>query len=135
MFPASTSATRLAVVALRGKWNAGTSGTIAVWRRMASTSSLGLKDASLLRTQAFIGGQWVDAKEGAKISVTNPATNEELGTIPEMGLAETKDAIEAASTAFKTWSRITAKERHDLLMKFYALMKEHSDDLARLIVS
>ncbi|THG95878.1 hypothetical protein EW026_g5849 [Hermanssonia centrifuga] len=50
-----------------------------------------------------------------------------------MGLSETKEAIDAASKAFKTWSRTTAKERHDLLMKFYALMKEHDDDLSRLI--
>ena len=51
----------------------------------------------------------------------DPATNEELGTIPEMGLAETKDAIEAASTAFKTWSRITAKV-HDLALEMHSAL-------------
>ncbi|RPD67539.1 succinic semialdehyde dehydrogenase [Lentinus tigrinus ALCF2SS1-7] len=101
--------------------------------RMASTNAFGLKDASLVRTQGFIDGKWVDAKEGGVIKVTNPATAEELGTIPEMGLEETKQAIEAASTAFKTWSKTSAKQRHDILMKFYALMKENTDDLARLI--
>ncbi|PSR81033.1 hypothetical protein PHLCEN_2v6564 [Hermanssonia centrifuga] len=130
----STATTKLAFVALRspGKWNAASRHRITLYR-MASTSSFGLKDASLLRTQGFIDGKWVDAKEGGKISVTNPATAEELGTIPEMGLSETKEAIDAASKAFKTWSKTTAKERHDLLMKFYALMKEHDDDLSRLI--
>ncbi|KAI0691303.1 succinic semialdehyde dehydrogenase [Cerioporus squamosus] len=101
--------------------------------RMASTSAFGLKDASLVRTQAFIDGKWVDAKEGGVIKVTNPATEEELGTVPEMGLEETKQAIDAASKAFKTWSKTSAKQRHDILMKLYALMKENSDDLARLI--
>ncbi|KAI0677764.1 succinic semialdehyde dehydrogenase [Trametes maxima] len=101
--------------------------------RMASTAVLGLKEASLVRTQGFIDGKWVDAKEGGVIKVTNPATTEELGTVPEMGLEETKEAIEAASRAFKTWSKTTAKQRHDILKKFYVLMQEHQDDLARLI--
>ncbi|KAI0787112.1 succinic semialdehyde dehydrogenase [Irpex lacteus] len=101
--------------------------------RMASTSTWGLKDASLIHSQGFIDGKWVDAKEGGKFTVTNPSTAEELGSIPDMGLEETKEAIAAASKAFKSWSKKTAKERHDLLMKFYALMKEHEEDLARLI--
>ncbi|TFK82971.1 ALDH-like protein, partial [Polyporus arcularius HHB13444] len=101
--------------------------------RMASTSAFGLKDASLVHTQGFIDGKWVDAKDGGVIKVTNPATEEELGTIPEMGIEETKQAIDAASKAFKTWSKTTAKHRHDILMKLFALMKENADDLSRLI--
>ncbi|KAJ7115544.1 succinic semialdehyde dehydrogenase [Mycena crocata] len=105
------------------------------FRRMASAqaSLFGLKDFSLVKTQAFIDGKWVDAKSGATISVTNPATNEELGTVPEMGLAETKDAIDAASKALPEWSKTTAKHRHDILMKMFALMNENHDDLSRLI--
>ncbi|KAJ7756186.1 succinate-semialdehyde dehydrogenase [Mycena metata] len=104
-------------------------------RRMASAqaSVFGLKDFSLIKTQAFIDGKWVDAKSGEKISVINPATLEELGTVPEMGLAETKEAIDAASKALPEWSKTTAKHRHDILMKLFALMKEHQDDLGRLI--
>ncbi|KAI3619472.1 succinate-semialdehyde dehydrogenase [Moniliophthora roreri] len=104
--------------------------------RMASSqaSAFGLKDSSLIKTQGFINGKWRDAKDGGRIVVTNPATNEELGTVPEMGLAETKEAIDAAAKAFATWSKTTAKERHDILLKFFALMKEHDDDLARIIV-
>ncbi|KAK7040951.1 hypothetical protein VNI00_009547 [Paramarasmius palmivorus] len=64
---------------------------------------------------------------------TDPATNEELGTVPELGLAETKEAIDAAAKAFPRWSKTTAKHRHDILMKFFALMKEHEDDLAKII--
>ncbi|CAK5271154.1 unnamed protein product [Mycena citricolor] len=104
-------------------------------RRMASAqaSVFGLKDFSLVKTQAFIGGQWLDAKSGETITVTNPATDEVLGTVPEMGLAETKEAIEAAQNAFPDWSRTTPKTRHDILMKLSALMEEHGDDLGRLI--
>ncbi|KAJ7026694.1 succinic semialdehyde dehydrogenase [Mycena alexandri] len=105
------------------------------FRRMASAqaSVFGLKDFSLIKTQGFIDGKWVDAKSGEKITVINPATLEELGTVPEMGLAETKEAIDAASKALPEWSKTTAKHRHDILMKLFALMKEHQDDLGRLI--
>ncbi|KAF5392997.1 hypothetical protein D9757_001172 [Collybiopsis confluens] len=102
---------------------------------MASSqaSAFGLKDPSLVKFQAVIGGKWRDAKDGAKIIVRNPATNEELGTVPEMGLAETKEAIDAAHEALPAWSATTAKERHDILIKFFRLMQEHHDDLGRLI--
>ncbi|KAF9498768.1 succinic semialdehyde dehydrogenase [Pleurotus eryngii] len=102
---------------------------------MASSqaSAFGLKDASLIKNQGFINGQWIDAKSGATISVNNPATNEEIGTIPEMGLEETKEAIGAASVAFQTWGKTTAKYRHDLMIKLFHLMQEHHDDLSRMI--
>jgi succinate-semialdehyde dehydrogenase/glutarate-semialdehyde dehydrogenase len=101
---------------------------------MASTSNVfRLKDPSLIKTQAFIDGKWVDGKDGEKIIVTNPATHKELGTVPEMGLVETRDAIAAAAKAFKTWGKTTAKYRHDIMLKLYALMQEHNDDLARII--
>ncbi|KAK0233317.1 succinate-semialdehyde dehydrogenase [Armillaria fumosa] len=103
--------------------------------RMASTqaSAFGLKDPSLIKTQGFVDGKWIDAKDGATISVTNPATLEELGTVPEMGLSEAMEAIDAASKAFPAWSGTTAKHRHDILMKLFALMQEHHDDLSRII--
>ncbi|KAJ7353392.1 succinic semialdehyde dehydrogenase [Mycena albidolilacea] len=105
------------------------------FRRMTSAqaSVFGLKDFSLVKTQAFIDGKWVDAKNGEKITVQNPATLEELGTVPEMGLAETKEGIAAAEKALPEWSKTTAKHRHDILMKLFALMQEHHDDLSRLI--
>ncbi|KAA1466466.1 succinate-semialdehyde dehydrogenase [Dentipellis sp. KUC8613] len=96
-------------------------------------STFGLRDPTLLKTQGFINGQWLEAKDGGSIMVTNPATDEELATIPEMGISETKDAIEAAGNAFQTWRKTTAKHRHDLLLKLFALMNEHADDLARII--
>ncbi|KIK98211.1 hypothetical protein PAXRUDRAFT_824122 [Paxillus rubicundulus Ve08.2h10] len=104
--------------------------------RMASTANTsvwGLKDPSLVKSQGYINGKWVDANEGGTILVTNPATEEELGTVPEMGLAETQAAISAAGQAFRTWRKTTAKHRHDILMKFFGLLQEHHDDLARII--
>lgn len=98
-----------------------------------NTSVWGLKDPTLIKTQAYIAGQWVDAHDGATILVTNPATGEQLGTVPELGLAETKAAIAAADQAFKTWGQTTAKYRHDILMKLHALFQEHHDDLGRMI--
>ncbi|KAJ7146040.1 succinate-semialdehyde dehydrogenase [Mycena epipterygia] len=104
------------------------------FRRMASAqASFGLKDFSLIKTQGFIDGKWVDAKSGERITVNNPATLEELGSVPEMGLAETKEAIAAAEKALPAWSKTTPKHRHDILMKMFALMQEHHDDLGRLI--
>jgi succinate-semialdehyde dehydrogenase/glutarate-semialdehyde dehydrogenase len=88
---------------------------------------LGVKDISLIKTQGLIDGKWVDAKDGGRIAVSSesftgacaqilrrndlidPATSEELGTVPEMGLTETREAIEAASKAFQSWGRTTAK--------------------------
>lgn len=86
----------------------------------------GLKDPSLIKTQGLINGQWVDAKSGGKILVTSeyylpernhaaqiyrldPSTTSELGSVPEMGLEETRKAINAAGEAFKTWGTTTAK--------------------------
>ncbi|QRW01998.1 aldehyde dehydrogenase family protein [Ceratobasidium sp. AG-Ba] len=92
-----------------------------------------IKDQSLIKNQAFIGGQWVDAKDGGKIKVTNPATGELLGTVPELGVEDTKKAIQHAAEAFKTWSKTTAKERHDILRKLYQLMVDNGDDLGTII--
>ncbi|KAF8231345.1 succinic semialdehyde dehydrogenase [Tricholoma matsutake] len=102
---------------------------------MASTQAalFGLKDMSLVKSQGIIDGKWVDAKNGQRFAVTNPATLEELGTVPDMGLDEVKEAIDAASRAFPAWSTTTAKHRHDILQKFFGLMQEYSDDLSRLI--
>jgi len=80
--------------------------------RMLSTKTSivsGLKDSTLIKTQGFIDGKWVDAKDGGRILVTNPANGDALGSVPEMGQAETKEAIKAAEKAFQTWGKTTAK--------------------------
>ncbi|MFK4133075.1 NADP-dependent succinate-semialdehyde dehydrogenase [Pseudomonas luteola] len=92
-----------------------------------------LKDASLFRQQAYIDGAWVDADGGQTINVGNPATGETLGTVPKMGRAETKRAIEAAERALPAWRGLTAKERSQKLRRWFELMIENQDDLGRLM--
>lgn len=94
-----------------------------------------LSDPDLLRTRGLIGGEWHDADSGGTCDVTNPATGEVLGTIPDMGADETHRAIDAAHKAFPAWSRRTTKERADILKRMHALMLEHQDDLARLMTA
>jgi len=94
-----------------------------------------LKDAQLFRQQAFVNGEWLDADNGQTIQVTNPATGEVLGTVPKMGAAETRRAIEAADKALPAWRALTAKERAGKLRRWFELMIEHQDDLARLMTS
>ncbi|MTW11672.1 NADP-dependent succinate-semialdehyde dehydrogenase [Pseudoduganella eburnea] len=96
---------------------------------------LTLKDPSLLRQQCFIAGQWCDADGGATISVTNPATGEVLGTVPKMGAAETRRAIEAANAAWPEWRKKPAKTRAAILRKWNDLILANADDLAALMTA
>jgi succinate-semialdehyde dehydrogenase / glutarate-semialdehyde dehydrogenase len=98
-------------------------------------SALSLKDPSLFRQQCYINGQWADADSGKSIDVTNPATGEVLGTIPNMGTAETRRAIEAANAAWPAWRKKTAKERANILRKLFNLMMENQEDLAILMTA
>ena len=92
-----------------------------------------LKDPQLFRQQAFIGGQWCDADNGQTLAVNNPATGEILGSVPRMGAAETRRAIEAADKALPAWRALTAKERSVKLRRWFELMMENQDDLGRLM--
>ena len=94
-----------------------------------------LQDADLLRQQAFIGGRWCDADNGATFDVTNPATGETLGTVPKMGAAETRRAIEAAKKAWAGWRRKPAKDRSALLRRWNDLIVENVDDLGKLMTA
>ena len=96
---------------------------------------LTLKDPTLLRQQSYINGQWCDADNGAAIAVTNPATGEQLGTVPKMGAAETRRAIEAANAAWPAWRKKSAKERAAIMRKWNDLMLENADDLALLMTA
>jgi succinate-semialdehyde dehydrogenase / glutarate-semialdehyde dehydrogenase len=90
---------------------------------------LNLKDPSLLRQQAYLDGAWCDADSGATLRVTNPATGEQIGTVPKMGRAETRRAIAAAHRAWQGWRSKTGKERSIILRKWYDLMMANVDDL------
>jgi succinate-semialdehyde dehydrogenase / glutarate-semialdehyde dehydrogenase len=97
------------------------------------TTTVALADGSLLRDQAFIGGRWHDADDGRSFAVTNPATGEVLATVPRMGAAETRRAIDAAAEAFEEWRERPAAERAALMRTMRDEMMEHRDDLAQLL--
>ncbi|EPH0094626.1 NADP-dependent succinate-semialdehyde dehydrogenase [Pluralibacter gergoviae] len=92
-----------------------------------------LDDTTLFRQQALIDGRWRDAAAGEVISVTNPANGEKLGSVPKMGADETREAIEAANRALPAWRALTAKERANILRRWFNLIVEHQDDLARMM--
>jgi succinate-semialdehyde dehydrogenase/glutarate-semialdehyde dehydrogenase len=92
-----------------------------------------LKDADLFRQRGLISETWQDARSGKTVDVINPATQSVLGTVPDMGSAETRAAIEAAARAYKTWKKKTHAERAALLEAWHALMLEHEEDLARIL--
>ncbi len=96
---------------------------------------LTLADPRLLRTRCYVGGRWVDAQGGAVVEVMNPATGERLGTVPDMGAQETREAIAAAHGAFGGWAGRTGKERAGILRRWYELVMEHQEDLSRLMTA
>jgi succinate-semialdehyde dehydrogenase/glutarate-semialdehyde dehydrogenase len=96
---------------------------------------LRLKDSTLFHQQCFIDGSWVDADDGATMDVTNPANGRKLGTVPRLGAAETRRAIEAARRAYPAWRARTAKERAAILRRWYELMLENQEDLAVLMTA
>src|SRR5690349_24535600 len=103
--------------------------------RAVAVAPLTLKDPKLSRQQCYIDGAWCNADSGKTVEVNNPATNEVLGTIPNLGADETRHAIEAADAAWPGWRKKTAKERANILRKWFNLMLENQDDLAVLMTA
>ena len=79
-----------------------------------------LNDNSLFRQQAYINGNWIDADNGNTFEITNPATNEVIGTVPDLGAVETKRAIEGANEAWPAWKAKTAAERSAVLETWFS---------------
>ena len=92
-----------------------------------------LSDPRLFREQAYIDGSWADADNRKTTAVDDPATGEVIGTVPAMGSAETLRAIAAAEAALPAWRAKTAKERSQILRKWYDLVVANADDLAYLM--
>jgi len=99
----------------------------------SSSAAAELKDSRLFREACYVDGQWVHATSGQTLKVDNPATGEIIGTVPKLGAAETRRAIEAANRAFPAWSKKTAKERATILRRWFDLMMANQEDLARLM--
>ncbi|MFM2130217.1 MAG: NAD-dependent succinate-semialdehyde dehydrogenase [Pseudomonadota bacterium] len=92
-----------------------------------------LKDEKLFRQQCYVDGKWIDADDKATFRVNNPADDSTLGTMPRLGRAETRRAIEAAEKAWPAWRARTAKERAVILRRFFDLMIANADDLAMIM--
>ena len=99
----------------------------------AGLPALPLKDPKLFRTQCYIDGQWVSGSQN--LSVVNPATGAELGTVPKLGADETRGAIDAAERAWPAWRAKTAKERAAILRKWFDLMMANQEDLAQILTA
>ena len=94
-----------------------------------------LEDSKLFRSQCYIDGAWVDADDKSTITVVNPANGSVVGTVPRMGEAETRRAVEAANAAWPAWRAKTAKERAAILRKWFDLMMAAQDDLAQILTA
>jgi len=92
-----------------------------------------LQDATLLRDKAYIDGEWTGAEGGSTFAVTDPADGSEIVSVPAMGAAETRRAIEAAERAWPSWRAKTAKERAALLRAWFDLIMANQEDLAVLM--
>ncbi|MBI5107952.1 MAG: NAD-dependent succinate-semialdehyde dehydrogenase [Rhodocyclales bacterium] len=93
-----------------------------------------MKNAELLRDTCLIGGEWLKAG-GASLQIRNPSTGALVGTVPSVGAAETRRAIEAAAAAFGPWKAKTAAERAKILRRWFELMMENQEDLAQLMTA
>ena len=94
-----------------------------------------LRDPSLLETRAFVGGEWVDADDGATFEVTNPARGDVIAHVADLGRAETARAIDAAAAAMKDWAARTAKDRAQVMRKWFDLMMANQDDLGTILTA
>jgi succinate-semialdehyde dehydrogenase/glutarate-semialdehyde dehydrogenase len=96
---------------------------------------MNLKDPALLRHEAFIDGEWQSADDKSTFEVVDPSNGESLGTVPMMGAAETRRAIDAANAAWPAWRKKTAKERAVIMRRWFDLMIANADDLALILTT
>jgi len=99
----------------------------------ATAAPISLANPALLRQQALIGGQWVEATGGARFDVRDPASGETLGSVPSLDGADMAAAIETAAVAQRDWASRTAGERAEVLTRWHDLMLANRDDLAMIM--
>jgi len=100
---------------------------------MKTSPLAALNDASLLKTDALIGGEWLAGS--SRFDVVDPATGAKLVDVANLGAVQAEAAVAAANAAWPGWSRKTAKQRADILMKWFALLHQNADDLARIMTA
>lgn len=95
--------------------------------------NLHLNDSELLKTKAYIDGAWVGSRND--LAVYDPANGEVVIKVAAVGTSETESAIDAAEKALKPWQVLPAKQRANLLRKWYDLVVAHKDDLAKILTA
>ncbi|RAL02634.1 NAD-dependent succinate-semialdehyde dehydrogenase [Aspergillus ibericus CBS 121593] len=98
-----------------------------------TSPTLSLNDPSLLVGKNYINGQWVEAASGKRFNVTDPATGNLIGSCPESGSVDAEKAIQVAAAALPSWRSRTGRNRSRILRRWFELVLENKDDLARLI--
>jgi succinate-semialdehyde dehydrogenase/glutarate-semialdehyde dehydrogenase len=88
-----------------------------------------------MKTKGFINGKWVSAISGKEFAVTNPANNETIAMVADMGKADCLAAIDAAHAALPAWRALTAKERSSRLKSWFDLILKNADELAALMTA
>ncbi|KAI9137695.1 NADP-dependent succinate-semialdehyde dehydrogenase [Paraphysoderma sedebokerense] len=94
-----------------------------------------LERKSLLRTSAFVNGEWIKASDNSVFNVIDPANGQTIETVPDLGVSEVRAAVEAATNAFEGWSDITPKDRSRLLKEWYKLILDHRNDLSLILTA
>ncbi len=94
-----------------------------------------LKNPELLCTQAFVGGNWVDAQSGKTFEVTNPARGDVIAVVADLDRSEIATAIDAAAASQKAWAALAAKERSKVMRKWFDLLMENQEDLAIIMTA
>lgn len=94
-----------------------------------------LRDPSLLETRAYIAGEWVGAADGATFDVVNPARGDVIAKVADMGRDDAARAIAAAQDAMRDWAVRPAKERANIMRKWFDLMMDNQDDLATILTA
>ncbi|WP_373520452.1 NAD-dependent succinate-semialdehyde dehydrogenase [Aquiflexum sp.] len=92
-----------------------------------------MENNDLIKTKSFVNGQWIGSINGKTFEVTNPATGEIIASVPDFNRGDAQKAIEAAYAAWPGYRDMTAKERSGLLRKWYTLILEHKEELARIM--
>jgi aspartate-semialdehyde dehydrogenase len=94
----------------------------------------GLTDTRLFRGFSHVGGRWTGAADGAAIAVTNPANGDWLGEVPALSAEQSSEAVDAAAAAFPAWAALLPQERAAVLRRWFTLITENTEDLARIMV-
>ena len=93
-----------------------------------------LDDPSLLRSFSYVDGKWTAASDGASLRVSNPADGSAFGSVAALGPDDSAKAVNAAQAAFEGWAALLPQERSKILRRWFELMGEHREDLARIMV-